>query len=292
MKKTLYFLLVAVICTAANLATPATSIAQQCINQVHENAREFQAGGTYLVQSGWGQVQQTGGLINSQIKICKLWNIFRTDFSDVLPYLSLLDTCATGGVTHFTQISAVSMLSVVQHRTVLTPVDTTPLVSGISTYIKLPWAQHASARMVQVDLADENEAGTEMQSIFESNGLTLDTMQVTGVSDLTGLDVSHDDFMSNRTIKGDAQDKDYGYILDQIFPISGNPGSNITIQNPYEVPFTVEVTDLMGKVITTSYQNGGTFSLSSDISGAGVYFFKITIDTVEDGGFVRKVIVL
>ncbi|MBP9852355.1 MAG: T9SS type A sorting domain-containing protein [Candidatus Pacebacteria bacterium] len=291
MKKTLYFLLVAVICTAANLATPATSIAQQCINQVHENAREFQAGGTYLVQSGWGQTKETGALFNSQVRTGKLWNFFRNPFTDVLPYLSLLDTCATAGATHFTLVSDVPMLGVVQHRVTLTPVDTVQLYSGISTYIKLPWAQHASARMVQVDLADENEAGTEVQSIFESNGLTLDTTQVTGVSDLTDLNVSHDDFMSNRTIKGDAEDKDYGYILDQIFPIAGNPGSNITIQNPYEVPFTVEVTDLMGKVITTSYQNGGTFSLSSDISGAGVYFFKITIDTVEDGGFVRKAII-
>jgi|GEM_PF-6833027 len=292
MKKTLYFLLVAVICTAANLATPATSIAQQCINQVHENAREFQANGTYLVQSGWAQTKETGALFNSQVKSCRLWNIHRTNFMDVLPYMSLLDTCATGGATHFTLVSSVPMLGVVQHRVTLTPVDTVQLYSGISTYIKLPWATHASARMVQIDLSDDSETGTEVRSIFESNGLTLDAVQVTGVSDLTGLNVSNDDFMSNRTIKGDAEDKDYAYILDQIFPISGNPSSNVTIQNPFEVPFTVEVTDLMGKVITTSYQNGGTFSLSSDISGAGIYFFKIIIDTPEDGGFVRKVIVL
>ncbi len=292
MKKTLYFLLVAVICTAANLATPATSFAQQCINQVHENARQYQANGTYIAQSGWAQTKETGALLNSEVKTCRLWNIHRTSFADVLPYLSLLDTCATGGVTHFTEVITVPMLGVVQHRTVLTPVDTVQLRSGINTYIKLPWAQHASARMVQIDMSYEDETGTEVSSIFESNGLTLNKTQVTGVSDLTGLNVSNDDFMSNRTIKGDSEDKDYGYILDLIFPISGNPSSNVTIHNPYEVPFTVTVTDLMGKVISTTFVNGGTFSFSTDEAPSkGMYMLNIAIDDDGAEGFVRKVII-
>lgn len=228
------------ICLAVCLATPATSFAQTCTNQVGINVWEYQASRTFISQSGWVQNALPGALYFGQIRKGKFWNIHTKTFEDVLPYVSLLDSCIGGGATNFTEVSTIPMFGVVQYRVVLVPVDTTEMYTRISTFIKLPWVQHTSARMVEVD--------------------------------------------------GDFPETNFTGLFDQVLQIAGNGGHSISIQNPYEIPYTVCVTDLSGRVIATSHVDGGTFTFSADDVSAGMYLFNFSIEDDYAGSVTRKVI--
>jgi hypothetical protein len=277
MKKLLYSLAIAGLCIVATVATPTTAFAQMCVNYVQINAKQFQAGGMYLAQSGEAQNELPGALFYGQKRYGKLWNIHHLQFEDLLPYNSLLDSCIGAGATHFTDLSTMRIFDVIQYRITLVPVDVPQMYSGISTHIKLPCRGNPLGRMVQLN--PEYESGTQLNTHIEK-------LVVTGAS----LPVTYDSFLENRTINGDKEDTDFSYLLGQLFPISGNPGSTITIQNPYEVPFSVRVVNLSGSVVATASVDGGTFSFAGDEFANGIYFFDITVADEPDARVVHKVI--
>ncbi|MBP6926122.1 MAG: T9SS type A sorting domain-containing protein [Candidatus Pacebacteria bacterium] len=281
MKKLLYSLAIAGICIVTSVATPTAASAQICVNYVQINAKQFQAGGTFLAQSGEAQNELPGALFYGQKRYGKVWNIHQRQFEDLLPYNSLLDSCIGAGATHFTDLSTMHMLDVIQYRVTLVPVDVPQMFSGISTHIKLPWRGNPLGRMVELN--PEYESGTQLNTHIE-------TLVVTGAN----LPVTHDAFLENRTINGDKEDTDFSDLLEpllgQLFPISGNPGSTITIQNPYEVPFSVRIVNLSGSVVATAAVDGGTFSFVGDEYANGIYFFDITITDEPDARVVHRVI--